>query len=294
MIPVLVAAALFGAAVPLSKIMLRGWDEVPLAGTLYLASGIGLQVGRLFHKAGAPLCRGDLPWLAGAVLFGGIAAPVALLYGIRFTTGYAGSLLVNLEAVFTGALAVSLFGERLSRRDLVALAVLILGACAVGFASSGSGEGPRPVLGAALVALACLFWGFDNNFTQRISGRDPLQIAGVKGLAAGATNLGIGLAIGQHFSLEPGSLAGAALIGLFSYGVSLALFVLGLRKLGAARTAALFATAPLSGVLLSWLILGESPRSLALIGGGIMIAGVIWLSLGAPKDRVHADRSIPG
>ena len=90
MIQVLVAAALFGAAVPLCKIILRGWDEVALAGTLYLASGIGLQAARVFLKSGESLRRSDLPWLAGAVLFGGIAAPVALLYGLRFTTGYAG------------------------------------------------------------------------------------------------------------------------------------------------------------------------------------------------------------
>ena len=165
-------------------------------------------------------------------------------------------------------------------RDWGALAVLVGGACAVGLGSAGAGEASRPVLGACLVALACLFWGFDNNFTQRISGRDPLQIAGIKGLAAGATNLGVAFALGQRLPLDSALLGGAALIGLISYGVSLALFVLGLRKLGSARTAALFGTAPLSGVILSWLALGEAPHPLALAGGGIMIAGIIWMSLG--------------
>ena len=280
MIPVLVAAALFGAAVPLNKLILGRWDEIALAGTLYLASGIGLQVARGFLRSGESLRRPDVPWLLGAILSGGIAAPVALLYGLRFTTGHAGSLLVNLETVFTAVLAVSFFGERLTWRDRVALVVLITGACAVGLGSAGAGEAPRPVMGGALVALACLLWGLDNNFTQRISARDPLQIGSLKGLAAGTTNLILAAVLGQRFPSEAGPILGAALIGLFSYGASLTLFVLGLRKLGSARTSALFGTAPLSGVVISWLVLGEVPKLLVLGGGAIMIAGVVWMSLG--------------
>src|SRR5262245_57577231 len=118
LLPVLLAAFLFGAAVPLSKTLLRGWDEIALAGTLYLSSGLGLGIARFFKRSGESLRRADLVWMAGAVLFGGIAAPVALLYGLRWTTGYAGSLLVNLETVFTAVLAVSFFREKLTRRDL--------------------------------------------------------------------------------------------------------------------------------------------------------------------------------
>ena len=285
MIPVLVAAALFGAAVPLSKLILGRWDEIALAGSLYLSSGVGLQVARGVLKSGEALRRPDVPWLLGAILFGGIAAPVALLYGLRFTTGYAGSLLVNLETVFTALLAVSFFGERLTWRDRVTLVILIAGACAVGLGSAGAGEAPRPVLGGSLVTLACLFWGLDNNFTQRISSRDPLQIGSLKGLAAGSTNLIVAFILGQRIPPGAGPICGAVLIGLFSYGASLALFVLGLRKLGSARTAALFGTAPLSGVLLSWLALGEIPGPLVVAGGTIMIAGVLWMSLGSRSAK---------
>lgn len=287
MIHVLIAAVLFGLAAPLSKLLLGGWSEVALAGVLYASSGVGLTAIRAVKRGGEPLRRQDLRWLAGAVLFGGIGAPIAMLYGLRFTTGYAGALLVNLETVFTGILAVTLFRERLNGREYAAIAVLVAGACAVGYGSAAAREAAHPLLGAALIALACFGWGLDNNFTQRISDRDPLQIAGVKGLVAGTVNIILALALGQSFPKEAGPWALAAGVGLCCYGISLALFVIALRRLGAARTAALFATAPVSGIAASWIVLHERPAWASLAGGAVMVAGVLWLAL-IPKSAPAA------
>jgi drug/metabolite transporter (DMT)-like permease len=276
----LIAAALFGAAVPLSKAILRsGWGELLLAGTLYLSSGLGLLSLRLVFKAGDPLRRDDLKWLLPVILFGGIAAPVALMYGLTFTTGYAGALLLNLETVFTAALAFTVFREKVSARDKLLIGVLIVGACVVGAGTANDKESPRPILGALLVAAACFGWGLDNNFTQKISDRDPLQIASIKGLVAGTVNLIIGYIVGQSPPFAFGSIAIAAAIGLLSYGASLALFVLALRKVGSSRTSALFATSAVSGVLVAWLILGEQPQWSVFLGGAIMVTAVIVMAL---------------
>ena len=279
MLYAIAAAILFGAAIPLCKWLGVDWPEVLLAGALYLSCGIGLLLLRLFVKKGESLKKVDLPNLAGVVFFGGIAAPVALLYGLNFTTGYAGALLVNLETVFTTLLAVTLFGAKLPRRDLVAVIVLTLAAATVSLGSTQDKLATHPVLGAVLVALACLGWGLDNNFTQRISQRDPLQIAGVKGLVAGIVNLTIGLSLGQRPPIDTKNLIVAALVGLFSYGASIALFVVALRRLGAPKTSALFALAPVTGVVVAWLMLSEQPQWLALIGGAVMIATVVWMAL---------------
>lgn len=279
MLYAIAAAILFGAAIPLCKWLGVDWPEVLLAGALYLSCGIGLLLLRLFVKKGESLKKVDLPNLAGVVFFGGIAAPVALLYGLNFTTGYAGALLVNLETVFTTLLAVTLFGAKLPRRDLVAVIVLTLAAATVSLGSTQDKLATHPVMGAVLVALACLGWGLDNNFTQRISQRDPLQIAGVKGLVAGIVNLTIGLSLGQRPPIDTKNLIVAALVGLFSYGASIALFVVALRRLGAPKTSALFALAPVTGVVVAWLMLSEQPQWLALIGGAVMIATVVWMAL---------------
>ena len=160
-----------------------------------------------------------------------------------------------------------------------AAGVLFCVAATVSLGSTQDKLATHPLMGAVLVALACLGWGLDNNFTQRISQRDPLQIAGVKGLVAGIVNLTIGLSLGQRPPIDTKNLIVAALVGLFSYGASIALFVVALRRLGAPKTSALFALAPVTGVVVAWLMLSEQPQWLALIGGAVMIATVVWMAL---------------
>ena len=96
----------------------------------------------------------------------------------------------------------------------------------------------------------------------------------VKGVAAGVINTALGFAHGAQLP-EEGTLAAAAIVGFLGYGVSLTLFVLGLRHLGAARTGAYFSTAPFIGAAIAVPLLGE-PITWPLIGAaGLMAAGAV-------------------
>jgi hypothetical protein len=112
------------------------------------------------------------------------------------------------------------------------------------------------LLGALAIAGACVAWGIDNNLTRKLSAADPVQIALIKGLVAGAVNLALALTSGAHLP-STGALGAAVLVGFLGYGVSLILFVLGLRHLGAARTGAYFSTAPFIGAALAVTIFHE-------------------------------------
>ena len=82
------SAFLFGASIPVAKLLLRIADPVLLAGWLYLGSGAGLALvatgGRWLGlgRSEAPLRAGDLPWLGAIVLFGGILGPALLMWGL--------------------------------------------------------------------------------------------------------------------------------------------------------------------------------------------------------------------
>src|SRR5262245_19981124 len=107
----LAAAILFGAAAPVAKGLTGSVEPWLLAGLLYLGSGIGLSlvlgVRRVFgaQRVEAPLRRADAPWLAGAIVAGGIVAPVLLVYGLAHGGAAGASLLLNLEAALTALLA---------------------------------------------------------------------------------------------------------------------------------------------------------------------------------------------
>jgi drug/metabolite transporter (DMT)-like permease len=208
----LLAAVLFGTSTPLAKHLLTTSEPQVLAGLLYLGSGLGLGLFWLFRWRGrgdaveAPVARHDLPWLAGAIIFGGVLAPVLLLTGLARTPASTASLLLNLEGVFTALLAWIVFRENVDRRIFIGMAAIVAGGAMLAWPGHLTLAGAT---GPVLVAAACLAWAIDNNLTQRVSAGDPVQIAGLKGLSAGAVNLGLGLALGGN--VPAGARLGSAL-----------------------------------------------------------------------------------
>lgn len=280
----LASALLFGASAPLAKLLLGHVDPWLLAGLLYLGSGIGLLLLRpLLPRQGGALARADWPWLTAAVLAGGIAGPVLMMVGLAHAPAASAALALNLEGVFTLGLAWVVFRENVDRRLLVGAAAILAGAALLSWQDGASGGG----WGLAAIAGACLAWAIDNNLTRKISAGDPVQIALIKGLAAGAVNTGLALAAGQALPAGPVMLAAGAL-GLGAYGLSLVLFVLALRGLGTARTGAYFSTAPFVGAVLAVLVLGEAPTPLLAAAGLLMAIGLyLHLTEDHAHDHVH-------
>ncbi len=283
----LLSAALFGLATPFAKLLLGGMEAWLLAGLLYLGAGLGLGLFSLLRRAGGhtsretPLARADLPWLVAAIIAGGIAAPVMLMFGLSMTTASSGSLLLNLEAVATVAIAALIFREHIGMRLLLGAALIITGAIAL----SWQGGSFALDSGALLISGACIAWGIDNNLTRHISGADPVQITMLRGLVAGTVNVSIGLAAGGVLP-QPALLAGTLLTGFFGYGVSLVLFVMSLQRLGTARTGAYFSTAPFIGALAAIALLSD-PVTLQLLIAGLLMGIGVWLSLTENHQHAH-------
>lgn len=270
----LAAALLFGASTPVAKLLLAGIDPVLLAAMLYLGSGFGLALWRALRRRTARepgLTRGDVPWLAGGIVAGGIIAPLTLMLGLARTAAASTSLLLNLEGVFTAAIAWLVFREAFDRRIAIGIVLVTLGAVVV----SWSGGGSAVTWGALLVVIACAGWAVDNNLTRRVSGKDATQIAMIKGIVAGIVNGTIALSRGASIP-SVAILAAAAVLGFASYGISLTLFVRALRAIGAARTSAYFSTAPFAGAILSLAVLQER-ATVRLAFSGLLMAAGVWL-----------------
>lgn len=282
------SAALFGASTPLAKMLLGGGvDPWLLAGLLYLGAGLGLGLFQLLRRASGkpasetPLHRRDLPWLSLVVLAGGIVGPILLMVGLAQTPASTAALLLNVEGLATMAIAWLAFRENVDRRLLLGAMAIVAGAVLLSWQGNASGFG----FGALAIIGACLAWGIDNNLTRKLSSADPVQIAMVKGLVAGTVNLGLAVARGAELPAMD-KIAAAGVVGLFGYGVSLALFVLALRHLGTARTGAYFSTAPFIGALLALALFAE-PLTGILAAAAVLMSIGLYLHLAERHEHDH-------
>jgi len=286
----LAAAVLFGVSTPLAKLLLAQASPWLLAALLYLGSGVGLWLLRRIRRA--PAARpapGEWRWLAGAILSGGVIAPVLLMTGLAAMPASGAALLLNAESVFTALLAWFAFKENLDRRIALGMFAIVAGAVVLSWPAGATVEFAS--LWPALAVLgACFGWAVDNNLTRKVALSDASWIAMVKGLAAGATNLVLAVGLGAAW---PGAVPvlGAAIVGFLSYGASLAWFVIALRHLGAARTGAYFSVAPFFGALTALGLLGEPVTPALLLGGALMAVGV-WLHLTERHAHEHTHEAL--
>jgi drug/metabolite transporter (DMT)-like permease len=285
----LLSAALFGISTPAAKGLVGAVDPVLLAGLLYCGAGIGVAVlRRLAQTIMAPaaqeqsLRRQDIPWLGGAIAAGGIAGPVLLMLGLTRTDAAAASLLLTLEGAATALMAWFIFHENFDRRIMLGMICLVAGAASLAWSGAPT---LQSVLGPVAIVGACIMWGLDNNLTRRVSLADPLQIVQLKGLFAGPINVALGLWAGAALPGATDALL-AGIVGFLGYGVSLALFVVALRHLGAARTGAYFSAAPFLGAIAAVVALGEPITVQLLVAGAFMALGV-WLHLTERHEHEH-------
>jgi drug/metabolite transporter (DMT)-like permease len=295
----LLAAALFGASTPASKVLLERLSPLQLAGLLYLGAALAMAPVVVVQRRTAPaprLDRANRLRLGGAVFFGGIAGPLLLLVGLRLSLAASVSLLLNLEMVATAVLGLIFFGEHLGRAGWVGVAGVVIASALLG------GEGGWPgILSALLVAGACICWGIDNHLTALIDGITPSHSTFWKGSVAGATNLAIGLLVAPWEGSVP-ILLGALLVGGLSYGASISLYIGSAQQIGATRAQMAFATAPFLGALLSFGLLGERFEPVHGVAGVLLLGAVALLFLDlhehhhehAPTEHIHSHRHDDG
>jgi len=278
----------------LAKLLAGDVSPLLLAGLLYLGSGLGLGIllvirrvaarggaSTAAHGAGLRIPRGELPWLVGAIVAGGVLGPALLMSGLSTMDAAPAALLLNVEGVLTALIAWLVFKENADRQVVLGMLAIVAGGALLAWQPGGAGIS----MGALLVVAACACWAVDNNLTRKVSANDALLIACLKGLSAGAVNTGLGLLAGAGLP-SAGSLGATLVVGFAGYGLSLALFVVALRSLGTARTGAYFSVAPLFGVLVALALWPAIPAWTFWVASVLMAIGV-WLHLRERHEHLH-------
>ena len=285
---VLAAAVLFGASIPFAKQFVGDMPAMLLVGILYLGSGLGLCVLRIFRDRGwrnPELTPKEWPWLLSAVAFGGVAGPILLMLGLLHTTAASASLLLNFEVVFTALLAWVVFKENTDQKIVMGMLCIMAGGLLLSWTEQDGSFGNGSIPGSLYILAACLCWGIDNNLMRKVSVSDTLFTAGFKGIVSAVVNIGWALLLGHTIPIWPVS-GTVMFIGFLGYGLSLVLFLLALRGLGAARTGAYFGVAPFFGVAIAVGFFQES-TSVWFWGAGLLMAIGLYLHLTEQHEHVH-------
>ncbi|MCG8380664.1 MAG: DMT family transporter [Gammaproteobacteria bacterium] len=253
----ILSALLFGAATPASKWLLNELSAFQLAGLLYLGAALGVAPFAFRKSAHQPVSiwpkdKKNTQRLGGAILAGGILAPVFLLFGLQLSSASSVSLLLNLELVATVILGVIFFKDTLGKMGLVGALVALLAAVLLSFNQEASGW-----LAAFFVLAGCAFWGLDNHLTALVDTVSPAQSTFWKGLVAGVVNWLLGAML-AGWDVSFLAVLTALFVGVWSYGASIVLYIQSAQHIGATRGQVIFSAAPFFGVLLSALVLGET------------------------------------
>ena len=278
---VLFAAVLFGSVFSLAKVPLATIDPLALTAIVYTISGLALIP---FARASFTFERKfDYIYVIIVTIFGGIAAPVLLMYGLQQTAASTAAILTNGEIVFTLALSSLFFGEK--PHGPVGLFAVVLVVIGLVIATTEDLTALESILelnpGNIMILASMLMWAIDNNVSRRLTLKvSPAKIAMVKSLAGGLILLAIALAMGKGDSIATIKLDMWMLIIIMSisgFGGALLLFLEGIKRIGTVKTMSMFSMTPVFGIVIAALALGESITVFQGVATGLIIIGIILI-----------------
>lgn len=297
-VAILWASLLFGISITVNKILLESVSPLIIASVTYIVAGIFLgaisflpQKTKLTSFLKLPgNTRTKLTWKDGVLLmsialFGAVLAPSLGLIGLNQTTAVSAALLGNTETLFTIAIAFFFLGERGRPKDYAAMGMLIVGAVILttnlNFGQIGT---QGTLIGNVLVVLAAFCWGIDNNLSRPLSMKGSLlHVGSMKSIIGGGLVFPIASLYGFQFVPTTFAISWLLILGVFSVGLSLLLFLFALQQIGAMRTGVIFSTGSLFGAVFAFFVLHEPISLLQVLAGCLMVSAIYLLSL--PKKK---------
>ncbi len=272
----------FGLTTPIVEWAGRGVGPLATAALLYAGACVSGVLLRLVTPSSGP--RLQLPRVTLVALLGAAVAPTLLAWGLQRTGAITGSLLLNMEAAFTVVLALVFYREPIGRRVAVALSAMLV--AGVLLTADAAGTAAWNAVGALSIVGATLAWALDNSLTRPLTEHDPLSVVATKALVGAALTGGLALVRNEPW---PGGGAAFVLLacGATGYGLSLRLYLLAQRRIGAARTASIFALAPFVGAAVAWVLGSRSGGGLTAVAAGLFAVGIF---LHASERHRHSHR----
>lgn len=283
----LLSAVAFGLTTPFVQKLAREAGPFATACLLYAgAAAVGLASR---SKAEARVARMHLPRIVGVAVAGALIAPSLLAWGLAHASGTAASLMLNLEGVFTLALARIVHAEHAGRRVVVAAAIMSVGGALLVLDHARDQGGTASVIGLAAIAAASFAWAIDNTLAKPLAALDPASVVGAKATIGAVFAASLAVVARDRWP-SPAQTLGLLAVGATGYGMSLRLYLRAQRLLGAGRTASVFASGPFWGAAVAWM-LGE-PAGLLTVVAALAMASGLFLHLTETHSHAHVHEPV--
>lgn len=292
--------ALFGSATPVSKLVGETFPSMVASGlrmlTAFAVLAPVLAIRRMSPQHSAPrLQRRDWLLLAGIAAIGTFGFTLLLFYGMRQAPGAVGAVVMATTPAVTAIGAVLFLHDKITGWKAAGLGVAVAGVVAVNIGGPSSGSGDNVWLASLLVfgAVCCeaTYTLLGKKLTADLS---PLAIA--VWAAAGAALLFAPFAIVQALDFDWSRPAGTDWLALLwwgagTMGLGSLLWFRGVMRVSGTTASGFMAVMPLSALLLSYLLLGESFAWMHVAGMAAVVAGIAAV---AYSDARHSDDQASG
>lgn len=280
----LLSGLLFGMATPISKLLLDSLNSYTVAGLLYLGAAVVFLPTILKNRQrdiNLPLIRQNWLKLVGIILFGGILGPLFLLAGLTTANASSVSIWLNFELIATVMLGVLFFKEHLSKYGALGVLFTLISGIIISF-----NETVASLQAGIFIILACVSWGIDNHLTAITDEISSTVTTFIKGLVGGTVNLTLGFLIFEQTDLFQLNALATVLLGMFSYGISIVLYISTSQLIGATRGQILFSISPFWGVVGAAVLLAEPITLQTIFAFVALTIGIIFSNIRG-HDHAH-------
>jgi drug/metabolite transporter (DMT)-like permease len=202
-------------------------------------------------------------------------------FGLNYTTSVNATILINTELLFSVIIAITVFKERIQKKEAFPLTLVAIGAIIMPVITDFSQNGAFSsgfVFGDSMIILAALFFALDISIARYVSNKVPAtRISQISAFAGIPFALVLMLIFKIPFDVPVAQLPAIVYMGIFVSGLSYFFFVLALKLIGAIRTIVIYSTTTIFGVLFSGLFLGEEVTGLNIFSAVVILGGVYLL-----------------
>jgi drug/metabolite transporter (DMT)-like permease len=209
-------------------------------------------------------------------LCGAVIAPTLFFSGLSNTSASDSSILINGEVLFSILLAIVFFNEKLIRREIVALVLVLVGIVILTTNMQFSNSFLELNIGNILIVGATLFWALDNNISKIISKTIHIpKIIVLKSLIGGLLLFILTMVIFgiEEFEVDIIHIPYLVFAGSMGFGASLFFFLNSLKRIGTVKTMLLFSTSSIFGMIFATIFLNENITIYQIIAVAVILGG---------------------